>query len=169
MNLATSRNTVLRINAKLICQSFKYSINLVTHLYLLDHIVLPISSLSDTIAVCHLPKIRESALIKLNSHYSICAEIAETSLRLCRPLLRGRECVQDMVVRVWGLTNSLSGQCLRERRSSMYNGAVLVALSHDCCFPRVRSLPSHLPPPDLAAAGLCISLPGGFRCGVRVV
>jgi hypothetical protein len=74
-----------------------------------------------------------------------------------------------MVVRVWGLTNSLSGQCLRERRSSMYNGAVLVALSHDCYFPGVRSLPSDLPPPDLTAAGLCIGLPGGFRCGVRVV
>lgn len=74
-----------------------------------------------------------------------------------------------MVVRIWGLTNSLLGKCLRERRRSMPYGAVLVALSHDRCFPRVRSLPSDLPPPDTSAAGLCLSLPGGLRCGVRAL
>ena len=66
-----------------------------------------------------------------------------------------------MVVRIWGLTNSLHGKCLRERRSSVHNGDLLVALSHYRYFPGVHPVPSDLLPPDPTATRLRINIPSG--------
>lgn len=91
----------------------------------------------------------------------VTTEVGENNIHFCGALLYGGECIQDMVVRFRGIANPVHGECLRERRSSMRHGAVLMGVSHHSDIPRVRSVPFDLPPPDPTVEGLRYSVPRG--------
>jgi len=78
----------------------------------------------------------------------------------------GGVCIQDMVVRVWSLTDPVSGERVRERCGGVYFGTVFVAVPYHSDFSGMRSVPSDLPSPNPPTARLRGILPRGLRRGV---
>lgn len=78
-------------------------------------------------------------------------------------MLRSGERVQDLVVRVRRVANPFPGERYSERRSSVHDGAAVVAVQNDGDLPGVHPVPSDLRPPDPTAAGLRHRVPGGLR------
>jgi len=74
----------------------------------------------------------------------------------------GGVCIQDMVVRVWSVTNPVSGERVRERCGGVYIGTVFMAVPYHSGFSGMRSVPSDLPSPNPPTARLREVLPRGL-------
>ena len=116
--------------------------------------------------------VKKNIYISLNFKLVWCmcvTEVAEDPIRVCGAMLRGGECIQDMVVRIRSLTDTLPGERVRERCGGVHVGTVLLAVPNHGDLPGVRPVPSDLPPPDPTAAGLRKFLPRGLRRGIGAV
>lgn len=82
------------------------------------------------------------------------AEVNEDPPHLRPPLFRRRERIQNLVVLLRCLSDPLLGQRVRERRSSMHHGALLMALPDGGVFPGVHPLPSDMLPANPTVARL---------------
>lgn len=98
---------------------------------------------------------------------SLHSEIAEALIHLRAPLLRGRECIQDMVVRFRWNPRPLLGESYPKQHSCLHPWALLVVLQNRRLLPRLRPLSPHLLPTDSPSPGLCSGLPSRFRRRIR--